>query len=354
MAWMKAAIVSAATLLALSGCSGTILSPTIPLPSMSHAELLRDQVARHEAAVAARAQEMATKGTSCADCAAAASQVAQGAAQRLEKLGGLWAPWPADLAQSANVERPLPSAEAPLLPDEFATWMMATAQHDLHIAAQASVDDEQRPLLYVSALSRMASALRLADAYQVSFDNSSVARLRASAAQYEDLQLATWASWWDDEHQADEDSAQSSDSVQSDAPPVISADDGEYAAGAVQAWDCVAQELPGVGVESERVDFANTHANALLERSTRILSADVADHRVLRCSLPDTSYAALASKVLTADLQMLMSSDPALQEYGQEFIAADIRTWYKDLTDEQLIELVTVPPAGLEPATNGL
>lgn len=356
-------ITSAFSLSACSGAISSVFSPSVtPLPSLDESQTTRDYLARTEAAITWRARELATKATRCADCADVSSSIAEAAQARLTALGGVWQPWPADLPQSEAVERPFPVAEAPTQPAEFVQWMIEGARRDLVAVTKGEFGTRDRLVVAASAAARVKSAAALAKTYGVEVDLDSVipdpspdtakpasaaptlpAADKASSvrsidpAELDAVQM--WAQWgWKDGVSADL-------SAQSGAIADSESAENQALSLAVQMWDCAAQDLPGLGVETDQRDFANATANDLLSRSSRVLALGVADRRINRCHAAEPSLDLVARQSVSADLHMLLSADPRLATLGARYLIADLATWEDTLNYEELAGLIQPVPA---------
>lgn len=369
--------------LALTGC-GTLLTPQVtPLPTLSTAQQHRDHLARTEAATAWRAHEFAVKSAACQPCSQAATSVAEAAQSRLDAMGGLWSPWPADLPQSALVERPYPVAEAPTMPAEFVAWLTEGARHDLALVTNGTLNDTEKPTVAASAVSRLFAAQRLAAAYGLALphlaapttpadappsatpsshpapaasehtghsaaeQNTSTERARSSepatftalergstlaSAELYDDHVPQWATWdWDQQLLSPTDISSLADVKLGDFVEVTQA---------VSAWDCTAQLLPGIGVTTGNITQANSQANILLTRADDVLSAGATDARTLRCIDNSPTIEAAAQRVIRADFGLVMSTDPAISSWGVRLLTSDMHAWADYLTDSDLTGLI--------------
>lgn len=349
---------TSALTLSLSGCGTgltSVFTPTVtPLPPLSAEQELRDHLARTEAAVAARAKEFAAKASGCADCAEVASSIATSAEKRLADMGGLWQPWPEDLPQSALVERPYPVADAPLMPAEFTQWLHVTGVYDLQAVAKGKASVESRPALVLSALARMRDAHRLAALYNVTLADSTIPTPGSDLTVHHDAlngayervgtlttldpdqtkKLRQWASW----HWADDDLTLSEEELTLNEAAVTA--DADNVASAIQHWDCAAQQLPGIGVETDAVDFANENANELLTRSGQLLALGAKDQRVLRCTEEAPSFEKAAQHVIRADLHLVVSSTPSVSWHGIVLLQHDMEHWNAYVSDADLAAML--------------
>lgn len=362
---LLAAGMTAVTLsLGFSACSSGISSVSTdsltPLPSLNAEQQLRDDLARTEAAIVTRASEISTKATHCANCVQAASLVAQEAQARLDALGGTWKPWGDDVPQSAHVELPLPVADAPLTPQEFVQWMHQGAQFDLQALAQGAIAPESRPTVLLSALLRLRDSQRLASAYDLRIDEDSTAheaglgvhlpdaaldasyrRIRPAVASTPDHTAATerWASWsWSDAQRLT--LAESQTSLDQGAVNTAA----QEVSDAIQQWDCAAQQLPGLGVTDDLLDFANKAANELLTRNQQLLAMGVTDSRILRCHGNNPTIQRLARSVIQADLHLALSSNPNISWQGIKWLHEDLHQWNAYVSAEELNTLIEPLP----------
>lgn len=334
-------VAAAVALSFLTSACGTVLSPSVtPLPSLSESELLRQDLIASESAVAARAHELAVKSSTCVQCSEVAQSISDNAQSRVEALGGVWQPWPSDLPQSALVERPWPAPEAPLLPAEFAAWMSATAYEDLQRVLHSSVSAEERPAALASSASRLVAAQRLASAFGFDIDEALVAKFRSEVESSLPDEVDEWRSWDVSASRAD---SPQSEAVSEDSPQSMLAQSGESEAlaRALSAWDCAAQALPAAGLAADRVDFANTSANALLTRVSMVSNAFETDTRPIRCVTSGESLPAIASNVLRSDLMLLTTSEHELQDWAEDALLSDIETWGAFLDDMAVFQIAS-------------
>lgn len=162
--WTGGALVA----LSLSGCAvtdamGIYWEGALPkLPQLSAEELALQSVARHDAAL----QEALTNwqgsedASACTACVAPVQRFAEHAAQRVERVGGVWDPWPGGVPSNAPTLEALaiPAPEVSALVEQAIT----SAVVDLRLATQAQ--PETRRLVGAAAGGRIADALSLAGA----------------------------------------------------------------------------------------------------------------------------------------------------------------------------------------------
>ena len=162
--WTGGALVA----LSLSGCAvtdamGIYWEGALPkLPQLSAEELALQSVARHDAAL----QEALTNwqgsedASACTACVAPVQRFAEHAAQRVERVGGVWDPWPGGAPSNAPTLEALaiPAPEVSALVEQAIT----SAVVDLRLATQAQ--PETRRLVGAAAGGRIADALSLAGA----------------------------------------------------------------------------------------------------------------------------------------------------------------------------------------------
>lgn len=330
---------------ALAACS-TLVNAPAPLPSLTEAEALRDQIARHEAAAVDRATQLQTKATSCAECQAAASSIIEGSRTRLEAIGGLWQPWPADTPQSL-VEQPAPIADAPLSPAAFAQWMEASARHDIsaaleiHRGSPESLSTEQvAPVLALGA-GRALEAWELANAYGIDLDDEApqLATLIERALQLPhsaELTQAQWVLTAQDLGPA----APAEPAAFEEALTKALAESTE-ATRAVRTWDCVAQTLPHLDISIAPTANAHQYADALLTRSTDLLAKGASDERQLRCELEASTAVELAQQVLAADMALALSPAPEVSALGVELLLTDANQWRTALSSSDVTSLLS-------------
>lgn len=329
----------------LAACTTIVNAPT-PLPALDEAATLRDQVARHEAATIQRATELQAKAATCADCQTAATSIIEGAKARLEAIGGIWEPWPADTPQSW-VEQPAPIAEAPLDPQAFAQWLGASARHDMNAAlerhrhAPQVVSTEQVVPILALGAGRALEAWTLASAYGVDLDTDA-------------LQLAALidrASYLPSESPDDRaqwvltatDSAPRLPDDQSTFDEALrkALTESTQASEAVRTWDCVAQTLPHLDIAVAPISNAEIYADVLLTRSTDLLAKGVTDTRQLRCEFDVTQASELARQVLAADMAMALSESPEVSSLGVELMLTDVHQWSGVISSADLLSVIS-------------
>ncbi len=165
--WTGGALVA----LSLSGCAvtdamGIYWEGARPkLPQLSAEELALQSVARHDAAL----QEALTNwqdsedASTCTACVAPVQRFSEHAAQRVERVGGVWDPWPGGVPSNAPTLEALaiPAPEVSALVEQAIT----SAVVDLRLATQAQ--PETRRLVGAAAGGRIADALSLAGAAEL-------------------------------------------------------------------------------------------------------------------------------------------------------------------------------------------
>lgn len=166
--WARLCTGGALVALSLSGCAvtnamGIYWEGARPkLPQLSAEELALQSVARHDAAL----QEALTNwqdsedASACTACVAPVQRFAEHAAQRVERVGGVWDPWPGGVPSNAPTLEALaiPAPEVSALVEQAIT----SAVVDLRLATQAQ--PETRRLVGAAAGGRIADALSLAGA----------------------------------------------------------------------------------------------------------------------------------------------------------------------------------------------
>lgn len=329
----------------LASCTTLANAPT-PVPALDEAGALRDQVARHEAASADRATQLHAKASSCAECQTAASSIIEGSKARLEAIGGLWEPWPADTPQSW-VEQPAPVADAPLSPVAFAQWMEATARHDafaameLHRSSPEALSADQVVPVLALSTGRAIEAWNLAQAYGVDLNDEAhqLATLVEKAARLPHSGEVAQAQW-----------TLTAEDLSPEAPsdPVAFEEalgkalaESPQAAQAVRTWDCVAQTLPHLDISVAPVSNAPRYADALLTRSTDLLAKGAADQRQLRCEIEASTMAAMAQQVLAADMALALSPSPEVSSLGVELLLSDANQWRTVISSADLVSLLS-------------
>lgn len=330
----------------LSACA-TLAPAPVPLPDLNEAAALRDQVARHEAASVERATELAAKASACGDCHSVATGLAQGATQRLETIGGLWDPWPADAPQSL-VEQPTPVAEAPLSPAAFAQWLEATARHDMthaliaHRGSPEVVTTEHAVPVLTLATARAIEAWDLAQVYGVDLnaDAPQLGALLERASQMAQGAEGSVHTQWVLTPK-DLSPTSSSDPEAFDKALREALSESSQAAQAVRTWDCVAQTLPHLDIAVEPLSNARQYADALLTRSTDMLAKGASDERQLRCELEASTASQLAQQVLAADLAVALSPSPEVSALGVELLLTDANQWRGVISSSDVLSLLS-------------
>lgn len=346
-----AALTAVVLALSLSGCDLRFESSPGSLPELSGVAAVRDMAARSESAAAARADSLSAKATACEECRKVLDTVSADSSARLEALGGLWDPW--DGATPEGAEAPAPVADAPMQPQEFATWLALSATRDLRAVTDTDIEGADARLVASAALGRLVSAHELAAAYGVDLDDgieqvtlldTRLARLLGQedtsgtgwglgdlldAAQSGDDALVGTAAGQagaDDPYQEGTDADQQSGT----SSPISESADLQAStelSAAVRTWDCVAQMLPRAQVVDKSIDDASARADRLLTRATATLDAGVADTREERCRLSTSDVPTLDSLVLSADLDLFTSESQSVRAYGTTLVTDDIDTW---------------------------
>ncbi|WP_175953798.1 hypothetical protein [Schaalia sp. Marseille-Q2122] len=330
------------------GACATLVPTITPLPEMNEAAALRDQVARHEAASVERATQLSSKASACGDCQSASSALVEGAQARLETIGGLWEPWPADTPQSL-VEMPTPVAEAPLSPAAFAQWLEATARHDMtsvlaaHRTSPEAVTKEQAVPVVTLAAGRAMDAWALAQAYGVDLEDSpaQLGTLIERAAQLKAHPSSAPATAWAlsaEDLSSEWADLQAQESFSESLREALAA--SPEATAAVRTWDCVAQTLPHMDIAVAPVGDAELYADALLTRSTELLSKGATDERQLRCELEASNASSLAQQVVAADIALALSSSEYVSALGVELLLADVQQWRSVLSSADVAALL--------------
>lgn len=346
-----AALTAVVLALSLSGCDLRFESSPGSLPELSGIAAVRDMAARSESAAAARADSLSAKATACEECRKVLDTVSADSSARLEALGGLWDPW--DGATPEGAEAPAAVADAPMQPQEFATWLALSATRDLRAVTDTDIEGADARLVASAALGRLVSAHELAAAYGVDLDDGieQVTQLDTRLARLlgqEDTSGAGWglgdlldaAQSGDDAlvgteagQAADDDPDQEgtdADQQSGTSSPISESADLQAStelSAAVRTWDCVAQMLPRAQVVDKSIDDASARADRLLTRATATLDAGVADTREERCRLSTSDVPTLDALVLSADLDLFTSESQSVRAYGTTLVTDDIDTW---------------------------
>ena len=309
----------------VSGCGVHFEASPGVLPELTGIDAARDAAVRVDEAAGERARQLADKATACEECREALIELSEASDARVEALGGVWDPWEGQTPDGA--EDPEPIADAPMEPHALVSWLAATATRDLTgVADDALVSGEDARMVGAVAAGRLASAIRLADAYGVELSDGD-AEFRELATRLRDQMDRAGEGWLGWGLGEDADPALTLDRT---AVPTDSADAqaSEELAGAVRTWDCVAQELVRLQVVDGAIDDATSRADVLLTRSSEVLGAGVADVREQRCRLaePDGGFdvTALDALVLSADLDVLTSSSTTVRGVGAQLITEDV------------------------------
>lgn len=328
-----AACVALSTAFGLSGCA--VFSSVTPLPSLSAAQEHRDALVRTEQAVAWRSKEIAAKATQCGECAKVVDSIAAAAQQRVESLGGVWQPWPADLPQSAQVEFPLAVAEAPTQPVDFAVWLAAGARKDLADLPSLSLAEDHKPAWVASALARLLSAHRLAAVYE-----APLPPFVGDVAVDLPLVEASGADGNADTPPFGEEAVDPERDVHQSALNDARVEKIPVLVDSVRSWDCAAQLLPGLGVNDDVLSLTNEQTNILLTRASVLLTRGVEDARVLRCQTEGATLASVAQSIIHADAAAIVADDGALLQWSISVADADISSWQQYVTESDLFALI--------------
>lgn len=308
----------------LSSCAGSGVRISVApgeLPELRGEALARDVAARTEAAAAERAAHLAARAASCDSCRQALDAVTASSRQRLEVLGGLWDPWQGE--DLADAELPAPPTAAPFTVEDFTSWLVASAERDWAVAANADISADLAYALAGAAAGRYVSATRLASVYGIPLTQgdahmwSSADRV-ASRAQHSDEDGTGWGLDGSSRGFGD-------DWPQSMGAPSSLAGDTRSAE-AVRVWDCASQGLARAEVVDGTLKGSEGISDELLLRIDRTLGAGVPDKRSFRCSL-GSDPKTIATALLNADLSLVGSSSPAVRSVGIYAFREDLRRW---------------------------
>ncbi len=320
-----------------TGSSGGTATSSVQLPALSDAASYRDSVARTEAAIGDSAAVMAAMATECDSCATRLQQVQADAEIRLEKLGGQWEPWPdADAETQDSLPQPAPVGDAPLTPKDLVAYMLLSSTAQLQeITDTPELTAEEVEVTGAVLAGRILSAHSLAATYEVDI-KTATANFPSAAMSPAALPFATMG-----------DESSGTDSNDGDSPQSNAEGEerGELVVAAYRTYDCVAGSLPftsllNVSPELEASLFDSLTARLVqLDRMEETNRFEIS--RDARCVLETVVPQELFNSLIGADLQLLASGVPNLQNLAIQYLQTDLQSW-------RTLGLPTDPTPGLE------
>lgn len=318
----------------VGGCSATDTFPAAyhggtevaPLPSLSADQMARDSVARSDAAVLDRAEELVGLASNCDKCAGALEKTATAAAERLDLSGGVWEPWGVFAEQedaALYVELPAEVGEAPYTVQGLIGYMATTATAQLvEVAETEGMEPGVRANLAGVLGARLVSAYDLAQAFNTTVPEAIKALPDGGAAP----RAGTDADL--------DESGAPVDPVEQVEHPLQSGADQDMrwealldASGAVVGFDCLRSTLlmnsDGV-LPPERVLALS---DTLERRNQQILRTGVEDTRPLRCLLAPSDTATYVREMIRFDLALIMDGNQEARVLAAKYLAADIPLW---------------------------
>lgn len=328
---------AAATMLALlatgvlTGCAAITPSPGatgtgVLLPNLSAAQAYRDGVARSESAIANASQSLVILATECDLCREVLQENAETASERLSALGGLWQPWP-DATESELSELPMPDpvGEAPTRPALLVAFMLLTAQNQLaELPAVDGLSGAEASVIASTLAGRILAARTLAGFYDV--DITQISKMLPEGALAGSVPSLT---------QPDADSPlpeetptadQSGNGQQSGSTHSGDTPNTEARA-AYHTFECATTTLSFTDLVTTNPQMEATIFDAITERLVVLDTQGVEPDRELRCVLDTTNTNELMAAIVGADLQLVQSLEPPLQELGLTYLQADILRW---------------------------
>lgn len=357
----------AAVALGVSGCSGvppmfsavTGQAEVIALPALDEVQILRDEVARADWAIAQRTSEMAGLATECEGCRDVLVQAAEAADIRTLLSGGVWEPW-GDFQERADadtvVELPGEVAEAPYQVGPLSAYMWSTAVFQMdEVAAQEGLEPEERQALASILAGRMASARLLANHYGVDL-GAQVSSLAPEAAvasvpvEEDEVDKDALANDEDALAQSDGGAAvQSGDAGQSGG--LDGAQSGleeeetrDFAAEALVAYDCVRSTVLMTPEEELAPLVPFDLAQNLNSRSKMLVREGTRDDRGIRCLIPNSDTATIMGRLLMADIALIGADSPELRQMAVGYIRSDVTSWVS--VSPQTVPTTSVLPIG--------
>lgn len=331
----------------------------IALPALDEVQILRDEVARADWAIAQRTSEMAGLATECEGCRDVLVQAAEAADIRTLLSGGVWEPW-GDFQERADadtvVELPGEVAEAPYQVGPLSAYMWSTAVFQMdEVAAQEGLEPEERQALASILAGRMASARLLANHYGVDL-GAQVSSLAPEAAvasvpvEEDEVDKDALANDEDALAQSDGGAAvQSGDAGQSGG--LDGAQSGleeeetrDFAAEALVAYDCVRSTVLMTPEEELAPLVPFDLAQNLNSRSKMLVREGTRDDRGIRCLIPSPDTATIMGRLLMADIALIGADSPELRQMAVGYIRSDVTSWVS--VSPQTVPTTSVLPIG--------
>ncbi len=366
----------------------------IALPALDEVQILRDEVARADWAIAQRTSEMAGLATECEGCRDVLVQAAEAADIRTLLSGGVWEPW-GDFQERADadtvVELPGEVAEAPYQVGPLSAYMWSTAVFQMdEVAAQEGLEPEERQALASILAGRMASARLLANHYGVDLGaqvsslapEAAVASVPVEEDEVDKDALANEDSGEDGgadagdnpnastspDAGADSDTATGADKdggalAQSDGGAAVQSGDAgqsggldgaqsgleeeetrDFAAEALVAYDCVRSTVLMTPEEELAPLVPFDLAQNLNSRSKMLVREGTRDDRGIRCLIPSPDTATIMGRLLMADIALIGADSPELRQMAVGYIRSDVTSWVS--VSPQTVPTTSVLPIG--------
>ena len=281
-------------------------------PVPASAQALRNDVARVEASLYARAEQMTRASTECESCAEALGETAAAAQQRLAEAGGPWERWEDQAGESTDAVPSPP--DAPFTVGPLTGLMLASAGAQLKAAAASNELSSPERLALASILAgRAGSALVLANFYGIDVDKaienlpepltaSLVAGEAASAEEPASLPLE-------------------------DAGPAADPLALTPAQRALTEFDCARTLLLRAALPEVEAEEVASAARNLNDRINLLVELGVENHAGLRCSAPSVGLAAATTAAMQGDFALLETDDLGLRQLAANYLLVDARLW---------------------------
>ncbi len=289
-------------------------SSVVALPTLSSAQLLREEVANAEAAILARTSELAQLATECETCQAALASAQASAAIRLEESGGTWSAWGTGAARSTgdgSLQLQPETADAPYQVGPLTAYMLATAKQELlNASTNSQLTGPQREALASILFGRQVAARLLAASFGVNPEEQLEALPESAAAALADSYPAV----------SDAPSSSQSDGDTSDA--FLS--DGSSA---LVQYDCARTAFMSMSDAQLSGADPSGLGGTMNDRAKSLVSLGVPDTRSLRCAAGEQSVDELLAANVQADLVLLGADDASIRAAGARFLQDDARIW---------------------------
>ncbi len=285
-------------------------SAPVELPPLSAAEQVRDDLARAEWAISARAQQMAAASTQCPQCYTALDKLFEDAMARLDLAGGMWNPW-GDFALREDaaqyVEIPTDPIDAPFTVAALTAFMLTSATQQLdELAVPAEVEGDERQAMGALLAGRVVSAQLLASAFD--FDLQAAVKKLPQDATSGGAAGSSTATAQGDEARGD-------------------TDEEAHADLALAHLDCARTGVLGNRNEVFSTETALKISDDLNERMNRLVEEGAKSSGRVRCEVNASSLSEAFTHLLQADLLLL--SSPAVDQRlaGAGAVSQDALRW---------------------------